>query len=53
MHGFGCGKDYLECISKTYDVAAISEHWLFPQEIDKIKKCMPGTSCVKYNVAVT
>ena len=41
MHGFACGKEYLECISQTYDVVAISEHWLFPQEIDKIKKCMP------------
>ena len=32
MHGFVGGKEYLEVLSKSFDIVALSEHWLFPQE---------------------
>ena len=41
MGGFRGGKHYLLELVKEYDIVALSEHWLYPQEADLVKDFLP------------
>ena len=41
MHGFTSGKHYLRKLALEYDIIAISEHWLFPNQVNKFEEWIP------------